>query len=251
MEAIIVVFIIIVLVIIFVIYEMVKQSNRKNEMEQKLQTLPDFKATQKLMSVNGNSGIAIDDEAKKVCLIKHQSGDISHRVFSYRDILASEVVEDGHTTTKTSRGSQIGGALLGGIVFGGAGAVIGGLSGRRSTTEKVLTVELRVVVNDIKDPVHAIHLLAIDCEKSTALYRMARQNADYWHSLITVLIKQADREDEALQNKSSGQMSVADELLKLSSLLEKGFITSEEFQTQKARLLSEGETGYGTIHRSY
>ncbi len=189
-----------------------------------------FRPSQKFIGTDHRTGIAIDEQSKRVCLIGEQYGRATLKVLPYRDVLESEVVENGVSVTKTSRGSQVGGALLGGLVLGGVGAVIGGLSAKKTTTSKVTSVDLRVVVNDTREPVHRLRF-------------PTRAQAEHWHALISVIIRQADQEDRASANAPGGQsaqapVSVADELAKLSALMEKGLITQGEFQAQKARLLS-------------
>jgi hypothetical protein len=81
------------------------------------------------------------------------NSDAFFKIFSYRDILESEVLEDGHSVTKTSRSSQLAGTLVGGLLLGGVGAIIGGLSGKKTTHKKVTRIELKVVVNDTSHPI--------------------------------------------------------------------------------------------------
>jgi hypothetical protein len=188
-----------------------------------------FRPTHKFVGTNQRTGIAIDDQSKRVCLISEPYGQATLKVLPYKDMLESEVIENGVSVMKTSRGSQVGGVLLGGLVLGGVGAVIGGLSAKKTTTNKVTSVDLRVIINDTKEPVHMLRF-------------PTRQQADHWQALISVIIRQADQEDKANSNTTSGQhaqapVSVADEIAKLSALMEKGLITQGEFQAQKARLL--------------
>ena len=61
--------------------------------------------------------------------------------------------------------------------------------------------------------------------------------------MLISVIRQADQEDKASASASNGQnaqatASVANEIAKLSALMEKGLITQGEFRAQKAKLLS-------------
>ena len=56
-------------------------------------------------------------------------------VYSFDDIVDYELVVDGETYTKG--GVSIGRALVGGAVFGGVGAVIGGTTGKKSQKEMI------------------------------------------------------------------------------------------------------------------
>ena len=235
------------LVIIFVvvgvvvaIIQAVNTSNKKKAMEDCLGRIDDFSATQKVMGSDGSTGLAIDEQRRKVCLIDHRQQNVAIRVCSYKDLLSSEVFEDGATLTKTVRASQIAGALIGGLALGGVGAIIGGLSGKTRTSGKVKKVSLRLAVNDTKNPLHDVNFLNIETKKDGFLYKDAMLQARHWHGLIEVLIKRADMEDKTNVKDGPPQVewsSVADEIKKLADLHESGILSNEEFQQQKARLI--------------
>ncbi|MBB5022791.1 SHOCT domain-containing protein [Desulfurispira natronophila] len=220
-------------------------SNKKTTMEEKLKSLPDFSPTQKIMGNNGDTGLAIDENRKKVVLIKNGSSGVNLKPITYRDVLTSEIFVDGETITKTARGSQLGGALIGGLALGGVGAIIGGLSGKTKSSEKVKRVDLRITVNDTKSPLHDLNFMDFKGKKDGIVYKSAMEQARHWHGLVAVLIKTADNEDERQERiepssnvESSTQTSLADELSKLSDLRDKGVLSEEEFSTQKRKLLS-------------
>src|SRR5690625_5165598 len=95
-------------------------SNKKKAMEEELESLPDFSPTQKIMGNNGDTGLAIDEERKKVVLIKNGPTGVALKPITYRDVLSSEIFVDGEIVTKTARGSQLGGVLIGGLEIGRA-----------------------------------------------------------------------------------------------------------------------------------
>lgn len=183
--------------------------------------------------------MAIDEQRNKICLIDHRQRNISSRVITHKDLVSSEIFEDGSTITKTIRSSQLGGALVGGLALGGVGAIIGGLSGKSKTTEKVMRIDLRITVNDIQTPLHDINFLTIETKQDGIIYQNAMKTARHWHGLVDVLIKRAnmeDRENHAVKDQSN-HTSVADELKKLAGLRDSGVLSTEEFQSQKIKLL--------------
>ena len=198
------------------------------------------------MGEDGNSGIAIDEGRKNVCLIKkHNIRGIELDVLSYRDILSSEIFEDGETVTKTARGSQLAGALIGGLALGSVGAIIGGLSGSKTSSSKVKRIDLRITVNRTETPIHDINFMNVVSKKNGLIYNAAMEQVRHWHGVMEVLIKRADTEDyskerdladETSKLLSSG--SVADELTKFAELKKQGLLTDHEFLVQKAKLLS-------------
>jgi len=213
-------------------------------MKNEIKTIPDFLPSQEVMGTDGLSGIAVDINQSKICLIKN-STMITKRVIGYRDIISVELFEDGDSISKTSRTSQIGGALVGGVLLGGAGVLLGGLTGSKRTSSKIKTIDLRILVNDPVAPLHDIKFLNFESKKDSFSYKNAINSARHWHGVLEVLIKRADSEVSVKNPVMAKQeittikpSSIADELKKLGELKDSGILTSEEFQVQKKKLLN-------------
>lgn len=181
----------------FVIHSTVKDKEKariiprqKNEMEDKINSISGFTTSQVLVCNNGKTSIALDDKDKKAVLLRHNGSSIEIKLLPYTDILASEVIEDSDIVTKTERGSQLGGAILGGLALGGVGAIIGGLSGKTRATKKVKKIELRVTVNDINKPTHYINLMdeVDEKDKKDKVYQTAIEIAQHWHTVLSIVI---------------------------------------------------------------
>ena len=225
-----------------------KVDKKKRRMDSRVRSLPGFSATQRVMGCDGESGIAFDEVRKKICLITNKKDRVRQRVVAFGQLLSSELFDDGVSVTRTVRGSQIGGAMLGGLVFGGVGAVVGGLSGTTETSEgKAKRLELRLTVNDTIAPLHDVVFLNVESSRDGATYKSASQQARHWHAIIAVLIKRADAEQrvEHHATKTSApepaSASIADEIRKLVELRDSGALTDSEFQEQKIRLLRRSE----------
>jgi hypothetical protein len=242
-------FIILAVVAVFIAKAMKMAKESEQELDSKLSSLPDFSPTQRYMGSSDN-GIAIDDARKKICLIKHGYEKALHslRVISHKDIVSVELFEDGISITKTDRSSQVGGAVVGGLLFGGLGAVVGGLSGKTETSKTVKRIDLRLIVNDTKAPLHDLSFLVCSDEKGGPIYKDAMEKARLWNGILQALIKQAESEEKSLQNNGRQtpaalpNNSVADEIKKLADLHHSGVLTLDEFQQQKTRLL--GQTNF-------
>jgi len=216
------------------------QKMQKMAVEASMAKLPEFSAMYQFAGADGASGIAIDEPNGKVCLVSWTPGALTNRVVTYRDIISCALFEDGETITKTVRSSQIGGAVAGGLLLGGAGAVIGGLSGKRVETRKIKRIDLRLVINDVARPAHDVCFLAVETNREASLYKAAADLARQWQARIDVLIKRAEREEAALgqqQTEKPASFSVADEQIKLAELRNAGILTDAEFAAQKAKLL--------------
>jgi len=72
------------------------------------------------------------------------------KVFNIKDVNSFELITDGVKT------ANAGGAIVGGLLFGGVGAIIGGLSGQK---EKINKIDLLFRINDFNNPVIEIPLM--------------------------------------------------------------------------------------------
>lgn len=261
---------------IFIIFALIdnfsKQKNKKGELEEELKNMLENVngLSQIYISKDYNSAIGINESKSEIHLIRNinydpkieSAGSISIerdyfnyeiKKYSFSDILTSEVIEDDQSIVSTSRGSQIGGALLGGVLAGGVGAIIGGLSGSQTLDKKVKTMKLNIIINDTETPLRTIVFLneVVHINKFEPKYEMAEQEVKHWHSLISVLIKKADKEDKErektedrefqreLQLTPSIKSSVADELKNLNELVNEGILSEDEFKEQKYKLLAK------------
>lgn len=197
-----------------------------------------FSVDSQYVSPDGTTGIAIDEGRAKVCLVRKAGEKFKSRVVAHRDILSSEIHENGQTVTKSVRSSQIGRAVVGGLLAGGVGAVIGGLSGNKIDKSKITQLDLRLVVNDPSEPVHDVRFLTMESAKDSILYKTAAEDARQWQARMDVLIKRAERDAEkSNKSKFARVAGVADELQKLAALKASGVLSEEEFRVQKAKLL--------------
>ncbi|PGP04496.1 hypothetical protein CN996_09745 [Bacillus cereus] len=245
------------------IIDAMRKGNLSAELVKKMKEIVDgiegFKVTQEFISPDMEAMIAIDEDNKKVLIINNKvenvaelsqtlsKYDYEHQIFSYKDILQSEILEDDVTLTRTSRGSQIGGALLGGILAGGVGAIIGGLSGSTKSINEVKKVQLQIVVNNTKKSFYRITFMSAETaiSKDSSIYINSNKQITQWHSLFKVIIDMADKEDKGnniqinhnnVSNTSTSNF--ADEIRKLHDLLKEGIITQEEFDSQKKKIIS-------------
>lgn len=179
------------------------------------------------LSTNILSGLGVDDTTKKICVIQAES----YRFYEYQDLIESEVIIDGKSVTKTSRVSQFVGTAIGGILAGGVGAIIGGLSGNTSTQDVVKGVVLKVIINDTQNPVHVINFIELTNTGST-IPQQALTDAKLWHDFLSVIINQG-KKDITMKPQSA-----ADEIERYAEMNKNGILTDEEFQAAKRKLLS-------------
>jgi hypothetical protein len=96
----------------------------------------------------------IDEEKKKWAIKNNYNTDV--KIYNYSDLVDVEVYEDGTNIAKTS---SIGKAVVGGLLFGVAGALIGGSMGHKAKNE-CTSLYLRVVVNDLQTPYISVQFIS-------------------------------------------------------------------------------------------
>lgn len=171
--------------------------------------------------------------------------DYKDRIILFKNVLETRIVENGATVTKTSRTSQIGGAALGGLLAGNVGAMIGGLSGKKTSENEVSSLELVIIVNSFDDPIIRIPFFAArsSVPKTDKEYQTAFNDIQKWNTLLGTLIKTADNDDietpqqQNIVNTNTENNSLSDEINKLVELKNNNHITEEEFKSYKEKLL--------------
>lgn len=133
------------------------------------------------------------DEEKSILAII-QSNNL--KMIPFKDIISSEIIKDDVSITKTSRGSQIGGALVGAAIAGGLGALIGGLSGTKASHNEVKKLQLQITVDDLINPVYTITFLNSDKPIKTDdnNYLSIEKELIHWHKLLSVIINRNEND---------------------------------------------------------
>lgn len=152
-----------------------------------------FNPSQSFLSPDLKNAVAIDEEKNKIAFLYKEE---KFNLFDYYEVDFDKIVEvevnqDGETVTSASKGSVLGGAAIGGILAGGVGAIIGGLSGSKTSNDKIKTITMRIVVEDLKMPIHKLHFLNVDysLEKNDPVVKESINMLDHWYGIITVIMK--------------------------------------------------------------
>ena len=154
----------------------------------------EFAARDLLVSPTSRTGVAIDLHRKEILLADAQT----NRRYRAHDIVGCEILLDGAEVSYANRASQVAGMAVGGLLLGGAGAVIGGLSGSRRSSNNVRKIVLRIAVEDFDRPYHNIVLLDYSFSKKglsrdSRVVQKALANAETWHGRTVSLMRAADQ----------------------------------------------------------
>lgn len=165
--------------------EIVKNTLNKNN---------DFLVVKVIFDINLKYGVAIE-ESKNIFIIFEfdikNKALLNSKHFDYKDLISSEIVQNGEKSTQTIRTSQIGGTLIGGLLLGAPGAIIGGLSGKQRISSRITELYVTITVNSIENPIYIITFIDRPYLIKSA-YEKQIKEASELHGLMSVLIKRAD-----------------------------------------------------------
>lgn len=193
----------------------------------------------------GNYLFLIDDFFKVLVLIDHTT----HEIFNYADIIEVSYEENGTQLYTKSAGRTVGGAIVGGVLMGGAGAVVGGLSGASKQNKEVKSIDIKILLRSTSRTACVLHfndanrILKTKEDSDRKLYETYTKNANQAKDILSVIIDDAKQKQQStpvaqpLAQQVPPSSSVADELTKLAKLKENGILTEEEFLEQKKILL--------------
>lgn len=156
---------------------------------------------------------------------------VGNEIFHYENLLNFELIEDGETITK----GGLGRAVAGGLVFGAAGAIVGGVTGKK-TKSICNSMKINITLkNTYRDNIY-INLITSETKKSSIIYKASQTNAQNCISALQII---ADINNQSINQTSdtSIPISEADEILKFKQLLDLEIISQEEFEQKKKQLL--------------
>lgn len=217
--------------------------------------------------------VLVDEENQQVLYVHTTTFDgiqvganISSKIIPFEQILGVEICENGNSVFKKSTSSAVGRAIVGGVLLGGVGAVIGGVTGKDKEKKTLESYKILIQLVDVKDPSFTIDLVNSAFEIDDAgkvKYNAISSFAEKVKSTLLTIIKANEiklnlvqaqtaavlnaqvqqqmlesQEPKAIE-KDSTASSVADELLKLSELHKSGVLSDEEFEEQKKKLLNK------------
>ena len=106
----------------------------------------------------GHQGFLIDNDSRQIIFLSADTEQEEYRCWelNFSDVLGTEVIRDKQILVQTKKQGGLSRALVGGLIFGGVGAIVGGLSaGSKSTqSEETRKITLEVILNCPNCPVY-------------------------------------------------------------------------------------------------
>ena len=202
-----------------VIKEMVEVRERNSAL------IANFKATKKV----GN--LSFDDNSQTFVITKVNTlVKKNQELYHYNQIVSTELLEDGESITK----GGLGRAVAGGLLFGGVGAIVGGVTGGKRTKSVCKSLQIKITFRNSPRQTEYLSFLAAEAKTNSLVYKTAYKSAQDAMSALQLAVDMSNTSSvEAPALATSG----ADEILKYKGLLDAGIITEDEFNRKKAQIL--------------
>jgi hypothetical protein len=180
--------------------------------------------------------LLLDEEHKLFKISKMGNLLENFRVFSYDELQDYEIYENGSSVSKG--GISAGRAIVGGALAGPAGLLLGGLSGKKKMDSVCDRLSVKFTTNGLHGGVHEIKLITQATKKDSFSYKSSVKIADEIIYTFDTILQEQNKINNTTTT-TNDNLSVADELLKLKSLVDSGLLTQEEFESQKTKLLEK------------
>lgn len=154
----------------------------------------------------------------------------SRECFPFSYLVNFELNEDGESIAK----GGLGRAAVGGALFGGVGALVGGVTGGKKTKTMVKSMYIRINLNDKWVKNSQINLITTETKKGGFIYNDSKDVADRIISALELITQQ----QEIAPTPTIQVSSSADELMKFKQLLDAGAITTSEYEETKTKILN-------------
>lgn len=175
-----------------------------------------------------------DDNQMKRWYVSDQKTPHNPTLYRYDEIADFKIQEDGDTITS----GGLGRALVGGALFGGVGAVVGAVTGRKKTKKIVSSLNVIISLNNaFRNNITISCLTTGPCKVGSLIYKGHMQNVQKLVSFLDSICSQAAQQVPIEPPPFPQTISPADEILKYKELMDKKVITEEEFELKKKALL--------------
>lgn len=175
------------------------------------------------------AGVYYDEETDELLINRNSLINIHTTIVKASDVRSFQMIQDGQQSEKFG----LGGAAIGGIIFGPVGLLSGFLFKKKKNT--ISDVRVRIFTSE---KYHDIRLLSSEAKANSLIAKAALKQAETVGGFIQQLIIK-NEDSTASATLPTSTTSTADELLKLKSLLDAGVLTQEEFNEQKAMVLAK------------
>ena len=153
-------------------------------------------------------------------------------LYRYDEVVTFELKEDGNSVSS----GGLGRAVAGGLLFGGAGAIVGAVTGGKTTKRVLTSIDFVISLTNSWRNTITVNFLRFGgkCKSGSLEYKAYMEEAARLVNFFNSICGRVKQSASLLTTASS---NATDEIIKFKELLDKGIITEEEFLQKKKDLL--------------
>ena len=167
--------------------------------------------------------------------------DLRDWVIPWSKILDFKIIDNGK---QVMEGNSILGAAVGGVFFGGAGAIVGSALPSRSISNTCTELTLKIIIDDMKVNTRYINFIGSNSEITDAYrgsgnYTQALCRLEECISILTIILRRRQEKMIASQqpHAQSSKDEIIDAIKKIAELKEAGILTEDEFEKKKKEFM--------------
>lgn len=173
--------------------------------------------------------LSFDDNTQTFTILKRKEDKATYH---FNQIIDFELLENDESVTK----GGLGRAVVGGMLFGGVGAVVGGVTANRRAKGVCKSLKIKISFRNSSNLTEYINFIDTETMTDSSFYQIRYEDAQETLSALQLAVEQVG-DSVAAESSAEQVTSSADEILKFKQLLDMGAITQEEFDAKKKRLL--------------
>ena len=178
----------VVLLVLFVVGMVFLDFNREKKIKKLFSEQNNFTVTHQF--IGDVNSIAIDSDSQKIIFYEEK---VLTKI-NFEDLISVETRINDMSLHQTKRGSQIVGGAIGGLLLGPAGLLVGALSGKKTSIQKITKISIKITISDINKPFFELIFYDGDpIESDGFIHKGLSKQADEWIARLSVIISSKDK----------------------------------------------------------
>jgi len=182
-----------VLILGCAVYVQISKARKRHSLLRILQRIPGFHSTRQFFSDDGITGIALDENSRRACLLRTYVGSISgsYRLVSFSELVDAQIVADERVTGR--RGELAYAASQPGRLIAVPLTLARIASGEvTANTRRIRRIDVRITLKGTQDPIHTLNFMSDVDRRDNALFcQQAMASAIEWRDLLNTLIQES------------------------------------------------------------
>ena len=158
-------------------------SNKEEKIKKVFSDQNNFNVTHQF--IGDENSIAVDSNSQKIIFYEKK---VLTKI-NFDDLISVETKINDMSLHQTQRGSQIVGGAIGGLLLGPAGLLIGALSGKKTSIQKITKVSIKITISNIDKPFfELIFYDGFPIQSDGLIHNSFSKQADEWIARLSVII---------------------------------------------------------------